>query len=331
MIDGPRANLVRALRERFSYSPAVADTIATELRALPRELRTAATRYLWSGDVQADGVGAYDAPRLIDEFDMVPIAAFLTLGWLIREPAQMKQAMAEYRSFTIIKAPFVNTIRLRSLTFDLAALAMMFDRLGMASDEVYEPVLRAALSIFSAFETRMTLAIDANDLGELLSVMAAVQNTTVPLSLYGLENRFVEWRAVGAGIYNRLLSEATIQKRSIESGINTVAGILLTKHGVDRRASIDQARNLMSLSPALQSDLSRFWENGELPTTEIDGHTVSSIRETDGLDVITAFLKLDCIGRQKEISNHGPLRRLRSLGATPNSWPRSPKVNAYAE
>lgn len=331
MIDGSRVALVRVLRERYSYAQPTADEIATALRALTPEFREDATRYLWFGDVRSHDVGAYNAQRLIEEFDMVPLAAFLTLGWLIRDPAQIKEAMAAYRSFTIISSPFVNPIRLRSMAFDLAALTSTFERLRISRDDVFEPILQAAQSIFGALESRLTLAIDANDLGEILGVITALQKTIVPLSIYGLEDRFSEWRSVGENIFNRALSEATIQKRSIESGINTVAGFLVSKFGVEQHASMDQARKLMSIAPALQNDLRQYWENGEVPCTTVDRTCVLTIMETDGLDLVTAFLRLDRIVRQNEMLSDGSLRRLRSLRSSPKPWPRSPQVSANAK
>lgn len=55
---------------------------------------------------------------------------------------------------------------------------------------------------------------------------------------------------------------------------------------------------LLNLEPPLQDDFERWWREGTIPTTEIEGFTVTRLAREQGLKPIAAFLTLDWLIRE---------------------------------
>lgn len=74
------------LQEEFGYPPQGAKVVATKLSVLVSPICEAFSEWWYSGAIPALEVQGYTVQRLADEQGLTPIAAFLTLDWLQREP-----------------------------------------------------------------------------------------------------------------------------------------------------------------------------------------------------------------------------------------------------
>jgi hypothetical protein len=88
------ADLVPRLVEEFGYSPYAADITASELATAEPRIQKAFLHWWNTGQVVALEVEQYDVRRLANEHGMNPIAAFLTLDWLIKEPEAALASLA---------------------------------------------------------------------------------------------------------------------------------------------------------------------------------------------------------------------------------------------
>lgn len=88
------ADLVSRLIGEFSYSPHAADITARELVAADPRIQEAFSHWWDTGEIVALEVEEYDIQRLADEHGMNPIAAFLTLDWLLKEPEAALASLA---------------------------------------------------------------------------------------------------------------------------------------------------------------------------------------------------------------------------------------------
>lgn len=91
----PTSNeLLARLIDAFGYPAATAEAAAQKLLELRSELRPAFESWWSTGELPDVEVGEYSVGRLMEELEMNPIAAFLALDWLVREPDEAKQTLA---------------------------------------------------------------------------------------------------------------------------------------------------------------------------------------------------------------------------------------------
>jgi len=87
--------LVLRLREEFGYPPFGANLVAQKLAAAAKPVKDAFLYYWQTGvlDERLE-IEGYTIARLVSEHSMKPIAAFLTLDWLAREPEAARASLA---------------------------------------------------------------------------------------------------------------------------------------------------------------------------------------------------------------------------------------------
>jgi hypothetical protein len=88
------ANLVQRLIGEFGYSPHAAQVVAEELADADERIQEAFLRWWTKGELSNLTVRQYNLRRLKDEHGMNPIAAFLTLDWLLKEPGKALASLA---------------------------------------------------------------------------------------------------------------------------------------------------------------------------------------------------------------------------------------------
>lgn len=86
--------IVPRLVKEFGYSSDDAEAVAGNLVATQPQVQDAFLHWWKSGEIPALEVEQYNVQRLVDEYDMNPIAALLTLDWLIREPEDALATLA---------------------------------------------------------------------------------------------------------------------------------------------------------------------------------------------------------------------------------------------
>lgn len=84
----------RLVRE-YGYSSSGVEIIAAQLLRLEPQLSAAFEEWWNSGNVPKAEIEGYSFERLQNEHGMNPIAAFLTLDWLLREPEKAKVALSK--------------------------------------------------------------------------------------------------------------------------------------------------------------------------------------------------------------------------------------------
>jgi hypothetical protein len=77
----------------FGYPYKGAQLVAVKLEGSAPELRRAFLKWWEMGELPELGVEGFTVSQLIDQHHLNPIAAFLTLDWLIRQPEQAKAAL----------------------------------------------------------------------------------------------------------------------------------------------------------------------------------------------------------------------------------------------
>ena len=88
-------DLIPRLRKEFDYPPTGAQMVAADLRACGPAIRAAFWQWWNAGALDADlEVEGYTLKRLAEEHGMTPIAAFLTLDWLVKEPEAALASLA---------------------------------------------------------------------------------------------------------------------------------------------------------------------------------------------------------------------------------------------
>jgi len=84
--------VVRLVRE-FGYPESGAALVAQDIAALRSPVREAFWEWWRTGAISDLLVEGYAAPQLIREHGLNPIAAWLTMGWLLEEPDEAKAAL----------------------------------------------------------------------------------------------------------------------------------------------------------------------------------------------------------------------------------------------
>ena len=86
--------LTKRLIEDFGVASLAAPLIANQLQALPTKTQTAFTAWWNNGELPTWEIEGWSHARLMNERGMTVIAAFLTLGWLERDPLAAKRSLA---------------------------------------------------------------------------------------------------------------------------------------------------------------------------------------------------------------------------------------------
>ena len=92
MID--QSLLMQRLINEFNIPEAAAPFMADQLLALPVKTQAAFDLWWGNGDLPTWEIEGWSHARLMTERRMTVIAAFLTLGWLERDPQAAKRSLA---------------------------------------------------------------------------------------------------------------------------------------------------------------------------------------------------------------------------------------------
>ena len=87
--------LVKILQDDFHYPSAGTSVVAKKIMQFQPELLASFTAFIQKGELPQISVEDYDLERLMNEFDMNPIAGFLTLDWLMKEPEEAKLTLEQ--------------------------------------------------------------------------------------------------------------------------------------------------------------------------------------------------------------------------------------------
>jgi hypothetical protein len=96
LMNIPADEIIPRLVAEFGYPEKNAASVAHNLQACTPVIQETFEKW-WSGeglDPQLE-VKGYTLKRLIEEYGFTPIAAFLDMDWLIREPEKAAQALSE--------------------------------------------------------------------------------------------------------------------------------------------------------------------------------------------------------------------------------------------
>lgn len=86
MVKLTTSDIASWLVEELSYSPYAAEVVAKDLLAAMPQIMEAFVQFREQGQISELEVEGYDLQRLEQEHSMNPIAALLTLDWLLKEP-----------------------------------------------------------------------------------------------------------------------------------------------------------------------------------------------------------------------------------------------------
>ena len=87
-------NLLPRLRNEFNYPENGARILASKLINCNSIIQSAFSIWWEKGIIPSElEIEGYSIERLINEHGMKPIAAFLTLDWLLREPQKARQSL----------------------------------------------------------------------------------------------------------------------------------------------------------------------------------------------------------------------------------------------
>ena len=86
-------SLIPRLVSEFGYPQTGAQLVANKLVNCSPQVAVAFTEWWESGDLPELNVEGYTLLQLINEHNMKPIAAFLTLDWIVREPEKAKASL----------------------------------------------------------------------------------------------------------------------------------------------------------------------------------------------------------------------------------------------
>lgn len=90
-----REELVALLTARYGYPPGGARLVAQRLAASAPAVQAAFREWLENGAIPDLAVEGYTLSMLMGQHGMAPIAALLTLDWLLREPAPARASLAK--------------------------------------------------------------------------------------------------------------------------------------------------------------------------------------------------------------------------------------------
>ena len=87
------SDLIPRLISEFGYSFDGAKLVAQKLCICPPKIKDAFQKWWTDGSISPVAVAEVTVHQLMTEHGMKPIAAFLTLDWLIREPDKAKASL----------------------------------------------------------------------------------------------------------------------------------------------------------------------------------------------------------------------------------------------
>jgi hypothetical protein len=90
-----REDLLSGLAERFGYPKEHAPIVAAKLLHLQPQLRLEFELWWKDGALPTLNAEGYTVERLVREHHLKPMAAILTLDWIMREPARAIEAIRE--------------------------------------------------------------------------------------------------------------------------------------------------------------------------------------------------------------------------------------------
>ena len=85
-VEMKKEQIVGFLKEKFSYPEKNAIMVAEKIIDFQLEVSEAFQAYIESGELPELCYEGFDFEKLSNQYQMNPIAAFLTLDWLKREP-----------------------------------------------------------------------------------------------------------------------------------------------------------------------------------------------------------------------------------------------------
>ena len=88
-----REELLTGLVDTYGYPPQGAAVVAAKLLNLQPQLRQEFEQWWREGTLPTLNVEGYTAEQLMQERHLTPIAAILTLDWLVREPQKALEAI----------------------------------------------------------------------------------------------------------------------------------------------------------------------------------------------------------------------------------------------
>jgi|GEM_PF-579734 len=89
-----RHAIMHRLVSELGYSDRGASLVTDRLEASDARIQSGFLKWWNTGQIESVEVEGYDVQRLMREHQFNPIAAFLTLDWLIKEPVSAKAALA---------------------------------------------------------------------------------------------------------------------------------------------------------------------------------------------------------------------------------------------
>jgi hypothetical protein len=93
MITMNENELIPRLISEYKYPPKGAQIVAEKLVNSSQQVNQAFNVFWETGEVPELEVEGYTISRLVKEHRMTPIAALLTLDWLIRDPEHAKKSL----------------------------------------------------------------------------------------------------------------------------------------------------------------------------------------------------------------------------------------------
>lgn len=94
LVDFTVDTLLTRLTKEFSYPESGARIVAERLVACAPQVKNAFGIWWQTGELMDLQVEGFTAQRLVEEHGMKPIAAFLTLDWLVREPEKARASLS---------------------------------------------------------------------------------------------------------------------------------------------------------------------------------------------------------------------------------------------
>ncbi len=82
----PNDQMLNRIMTEFGYPRKRAESAVRKLHKLQPEIKTDFENWWLTGEIPGSEIEGYTVSRLQGEYSMNPIAAFLTLDWLIRDP-----------------------------------------------------------------------------------------------------------------------------------------------------------------------------------------------------------------------------------------------------
>lgn len=100
-----RDEIIQFLIRRAGYDPRAADVVAARLLGSSPEVQEGFRVWRLSGRSPELCIAGFTVDRLIREHSMSPVAALLTLDWLVREPERAAASLAKGHDSVELRAP----------------------------------------------------------------------------------------------------------------------------------------------------------------------------------------------------------------------------------